>query len=110
MDEWTDGWIEIDEWMETDEWTDSWRDWWMDGWIVRDRWLDSIQSCVSNGCVSAGLTHTQSKAVERVAVDAVQLSDQGDGKLYHDADLRRLPLPVLPTQSAHYQPELINIT
>lgn len=33
-------------------------------------------------------------------VDAVQLSHQSNGKLHHDADLRRLPLPVLPIQSA----------
>lgn len=63
--------------------------------------------CCSQGCqekrpaaerASASLTHTQPEAVEGMSVDAVQLADQSDGELHHDADLRLLPLFVLRVQ------------
>lgn len=51
---------------------------------------------VNDGFVlKLSLTHTKPEAVERMSVDAVQLPDQGDGKLHHDADLGLLPLSVL---------------
>ena len=44
------------------------------------------------------LTHTKPEAIEGMSVDAVQLANQSDGKLHHDADLGLLPLSVLKQQ------------
>lgn len=52
------------------------------------------------------LTHTKPEGIEGMSVDAIQLANQSDSKLYHDADLGLLPLPILKehvTQQSQYE-------
>lgn len=43
----------------------------------------------------SSLTHTETKAVEGVPVDAIQFANEGDGKLHHVSNLGLLPVSVL---------------